>query len=199
MRIVAIGILRKEDLTCNHAASNFSTQTDRLLDTLAREYTWSQIEPALAILCACLATLRPLFTNFNLNLSKYSSRFSRSKSLSSSGASNSLDMNKERTSHLQWPSIRGSHPKDILRPNNKRISTKGGLHHVSIDLGTIDSNAPYEQMSNSGTGDSGNALDQPLPSKSKYRYSPPSMIGVQENVVDRPLPMKMSWVRTRDL
>lgn len=43
----------------------------------------SQIEPSLAILCACLMTLRPLFVDLNLIRSKLSNRFlSRSKSSS---------------------------------------------------------------------------------------------------------------------
>lgn len=143
MRIFTVGILQKEDLTCNHAASDSSTQTDKLQDSLTREYTWSQLEPAVAILCACLVTLRPLFVNFDLNISKYSSRFSRSKSMSSSKATNPSNMNEEGTSHLQWPGMRGSRRRDSTRLSNKGISTNSGLHVVNVDLGTMDSNAPY--------------------------------------------------------
>ena len=45
---------------------------------MAAEYTWCQVEPATAILCACVVTYRRLFTNLPLNLSKASSLFSKS-------------------------------------------------------------------------------------------------------------------------
>jgi hypothetical protein len=47
------------------------------LATLATAYTWSEVEPVLAIICACLVTYRPLFTNLNLDLSKIWSNFSK--------------------------------------------------------------------------------------------------------------------------
>lgn len=109
MRIATIGILQKEDLTY----------------TMAQEYTWTQVEPALAILCSCLVTFRPLFVNLNLNFSRYSSRFSRSKSLSSSKATNSTDMSKERRSHSQWPVIQDSGRIKSTRLSGKGMSTTG--------------------------------------------------------------------------
>lgn len=137
MRIVTVGILQKEDLTCNHASSHSLARTDKLQDSLAKEYTWSQVEPALAILCACLVTLRPLFINLNLNIPKYSTRFSRSKSLSSSKATNSSEINQERGSHRQWPGVQDPRRADSTRLDSIGTSiTKGGLHIVNIDLGT---------------------------------------------------------------
>lgn len=71
---------------------------------MAKPYIWSQIETALAILCACLMTFRPLFVNLNLKISQHLSRFSRSKSLASSEAKNStpdLEIRDQR----QWDAL----------------------------------------------------------------------------------------------
>lgn len=39
-----------------------------ILDTGVEGYIWSQIEPSVAILCACLATYRPLFRDMRIRL-----------------------------------------------------------------------------------------------------------------------------------
>lgn len=134
---------------------------------MAKEYTWTQVEPALAILCSCLVTFGPLFNNLNLNIFKYTSRLSRSKSLSSSSqATNSTDMSKERRSHSPWPGTRDFHRQESTRLSSKGVSAKGGPHIVNIDLGTTDRKAPYKEILNSESRDG-----RDIWSQSKYSAS----------------------------
>lgn len=51
----------------------------RLAVSITDAYLWSQIEPATAILCACLITYKPLFKNISVSLSTtiFTSYFSR--------------------------------------------------------------------------------------------------------------------------
>lgn len=133
---------------------------------MAKEYLWTQVEPALAIFCSCLVTFRPLFTNLNLNISKYTSRFSRSKNLSSSSlsssskATNFTDMSNERRSYNKWPGMRDPYNQDSARLSSKGMSTKGGLHIVDTDLGTTDRNDPYTVISDSESRDGGEIWNQ---------------------------------------
>lgn len=85
------------------------------------EYTWTEVEPAFAILCACVVTLRPLFANINLNLSKLSSLFSRS----SSQRSNSKD------SEMLWPASQHKNGQIYLRLNEEAKNT---VHVVDAAL-----------------------------------------------------------------
>ena len=151
---------------------------------MAKEYTWTQVEPALAILCSCLVTLRPLFVNLNLNISNYSSRFSRSKNPSSSKATSSTETSKEHHSHVQWPGTRDSRHKDSMRLSSKGMSAKGGLHIVNIDLGTTDRKAAYTQISNSWSTDKEGTRNQHPSSKAKHIHSRLSMTEGEEIVVD---------------
>ena len=52
-------------------------------DSLTAQYTWSQIEPAAAIVCACLVTYRPLFKDWKPVLGKLLGRINRSRVSSS--------------------------------------------------------------------------------------------------------------------
>ena len=67
---------------------------------MAAEYTWCQVEPATAILCACVVTYRSLFTNLPLNFSKVSSLFSKSGTVSKGSRHDGW---KEPSEQLQWP------------------------------------------------------------------------------------------------
>ncbi len=69
--MVAIGMLKDEDLTREHSSQLLSYNLSLRPVTMTIEYAWSQIEPATAILCACIVTYRPLF-NIRVNLSKLS-------------------------------------------------------------------------------------------------------------------------------
>ena len=103
-------------------------------------FSRSQVEPALAILCACLITLRPLFIDLNLILPRFSTHFSRSKSSLFAGASSCIYTSKEGDSHLQWPDTqirRGNNPT----PSFERMDKKRGIHIVTVDQGaTVEMN-----------------------------------------------------------
>ncbi|CAD6590680.1 MAG: hypothetical protein ASARMPRED_004965 [Alectoria sarmentosa] len=154
MRIVTIRIIQAEDMTY----------------TLAKGYLWSQLEPAMAILCACLVTLRPLFVNLNLKIPKSSSRLGRSKTMSPSKVTKSPYMNNQRGLHLPWPGTPKSRRSESTRPGNKGNTTTDDLHIVENDLEAMDRQTSYTQIPNSRSRYSCDALDQQLSSKSKYEY-----------------------------
>ena len=106
------------------------------LVTLAPEYSWSEVEPAMAIISACVVTYRPLFDIFNVNFSKVWSTFSR-KSSRRSDLSNEQDVFGE-TSYLQWPSS----TRDARLESLNIKSARDGLHVVQIDLGTAPGRKP---------------------------------------------------------
>ena len=66
------------------------------------EYAWSQIEPATAILCACIVTYRPLFHNFHVNLSKLSGILSYGRHDPTSTDDDWTDMVNNPNYVLRW-------------------------------------------------------------------------------------------------
>ena len=90
-------------------------------------------------------TLRPLLVDFNLLLSKLSTRFSRSKSSSFSGASSSTYISKGGDLHLQWP---GTHMRREESPtlSFESMDNKRGLQVVTVDQGTTVGKDPYMQV-----------------------------------------------------
>ncbi len=105
-------------------------ETDTCLVTLAPEYSWSEVEPAMAIVSACIVTYRPLFSNLNVSLSKVWSTFSR-KSSRGPEEYNEQDALGD-SSYLRWPA--GTQDARLESLNVK--SARNGLHVVQIDLGT---------------------------------------------------------------
>ena len=105
---------------------------------MASEYLWTQIEPATAIICACVVTYRPLFTNLNLNLSKFSGFFSRSRSELSSPTSND-----EKDSQLQWPVATNLLGRDVTLINGR--VAKNDLHVVNMALQRPDLRQYYNK------------------------------------------------------
>ena len=76
---------------------------------------WSQVEPTMAIVCACLTTLRPLFAGVDLNFLSSLNWTSRPTPSSSSAKSNRRrsDLKDDPGSHqgkekkrIRWPSER---------------------------------------------------------------------------------------------
>ena len=109
---------------------------------LNRNVCRSQIEPGLAILCACLVILRPLFINLNLksHVAKFSTRF---KGMPFSKIPSSTDPRGEHGSQPQWPAVRGPCPE------NKKIGDSDNLPTVKIDLKTRDMESQDTLSSNS--------------------------------------------------
>lgn len=71
--------------------------------TMTVEYAWSQIEPATAILCACMVTYRPLFKNIHLTLPKLSGILSYGRHGSTTTDDDWTDMRNNKHSVLRWP------------------------------------------------------------------------------------------------
>ena len=105
---------------------------------MAGEYLWSQVEPATAILCACMMTYRPLFTNINVNLSNVSGLFSK-------GTVESKSSRLEND--FTWPVGIDSQGRDAARLQDLNAkATRDGLHIVNI--------APLQSHNEHSTGTS---------------------------------------------
>lgn len=65
---------------------------------MTREYVWSQIEPAVAILCACFVTYKPLLARLRTSVS---SVFDSHERTSISG--HWTDMRNHKRSTVRWP------------------------------------------------------------------------------------------------
>ena len=87
MRIITIDLVKGGDLPCRLGVKAMNDISNNALDTVITCYMWSQIEPTMAIVCACLTTMRPLFTGFDLSC--LSSFTWRAKSTFSSFTANS--------------------------------------------------------------------------------------------------------------
>ena len=105
-----------------------------ITDSLTTPYMWSQLEPTMAVVCACLTTYRPLFAGLHL---KFLSTFSRNKRYPSRMNENDtfidLTPSSRRSSRWSKGGRRPSDNRELLRferMNNQ--ATKGGLHVVNL-------------------------------------------------------------------
>lgn len=102
-------------------------------DSLTTPYMWSQVEPTMAVVCACLTTYRPLFAGLHL---KFLSTFSRNKRYPSRTNENEtiIDVTPNSRRSSRWSKgRRASDNRELLRferMNNQ--GTKGGLHVVNV-------------------------------------------------------------------
>ena len=140
---------------------------------MASEYLWTQVEPATAIICACVVTYRPLFANININLSKLSSLFSRG----SSAASNDDSSNP----HFLWPAARGLHGNDTLRLNSK--AAKNSLHFINVELQPVDSEQERFYTNTVIKGPSTKPIPRAKTSKSRQTYDSPPFYVTEERAV----------------
>lgn len=104
-----------------------------LVDTFLNAYLWSHVEPATAILCACLMTYRPLFADISLKLQ------------SVLGASKQVISGKKGLLNSKSPNS-GTGPDSDASPSLRRgqesarygdlsaRATKGNLHVVNISM-----------------------------------------------------------------
>lgn len=104
-----------------------------IADSLTTPYMWSQLEPTMAVVCACLTTYRPLFAGLHL---KFLSTFSRGKRYASRENDNDtfIDLTPSSRRSSRWSkSRRPNDNRELLRferMNNQ--GTKGGLHVVNL-------------------------------------------------------------------
>lgn len=107
----------------------------------------SQIEPSIAMLCACLMTLRPLFVDLNLILSKLPNPFlSRSKDSSLSQNTSSTELIQASISNPQWSGTPDSGPKDSTRSISQGMALKSGLRIITVDLEATERKEPFMQV-----------------------------------------------------
>ena len=101
---------------------------------MANEYLWTQVEPATAILCACIINYRPLFTNINIDLS-ISGLFSKGN-VESKGSRQGgwTELENDFNHNFTWPVGKDSRGRDVVRLQNLDAKATGdGLHIVNID------------------------------------------------------------------
>jgi hypothetical protein len=91
---------------------------------MTMEYAWSQIEPATAILCACIVTYRPLFHNFHINLSKLSGILSYGRHDSTSTDDDWTDMQNNPGCAIQWPVNRDFQDRSDLESLTTAVNVK---------------------------------------------------------------------------
>ncbi len=142
------------------------------------EYAWSEAEPALAIICGCVVTYRPLFTGIKFDLSKVSSIFSRARSGSESTKKLYSGSSNSNMSRTHWDE---KEHVDLRIPQLSAKAAKGALHVVHFNAG-VSNNTPMDRF-----------YQQPRPKhnvsesvqkpKPKYR-SPPFMMEGRAPVVD---------------
>ncbi|KAL9611406.1 MAG: hypothetical protein Q9167_003947 [Letrouitia subvulpina] len=122
MRVVTIGILREQDLTDRVWQEKSYPE---YAASMTSEYAWSQIEPAIAIICGCVVTYKPLFTN--LHILRVQKLFSSHRQTSSSEFGHWTDMPNGRRSKLSWPVARDFNPTPYSRPPAVFQRPKEGL------------------------------------------------------------------------
>ncbi|KAL9134101.1 MAG: hypothetical protein Q9175_004718 [Cornicularia normoerica] len=116
MRIITVNLIKGADLPYS----------------LTTPYMWSQLEPTMAVVCACLTTYRPLFAGLHL---KFLSTFSRGKRYPSGMNDNDtfIDIIPNSRRSSRWAKSRTpSDNRELLRferMNNQ--GTKGGLRVVT--------------------------------------------------------------------
>ena len=103
------------------------------IDSFTTEYVWSQIEPATAIICACLVTYRPLFKDLKTGFSKLFSTHSWSTGTPESDQGRDLGLAEngymEVLSVQKFQGQDGSRLRDL---NDKAL--KGKLHVIEINV-----------------------------------------------------------------
>ena len=112
---------------------------------MAGEYLWTQVEPATAILCACIITYRPLFTNVKLNFSKLSGLFSKGTVESKRSRQDGwTDLEGDLDHSFTWPVGKDLQGRDVVRLQDLNAKvTKNGLHIVNIDPLHTDNKHSY--------------------------------------------------------
>ena len=112
---------------------------------MAGEYIWTQVEPATAILCACIVTYRPLFKNFKLNLSKFLGLFSKGTVESKRSRQDGwTDLENDLDHSFMWPVGKDLQGRDVVRLQDLNAkAAKDGLHVVTIDPLQSDNKHPY--------------------------------------------------------
>ena len=142
IRVTSIGVIQGGDDSCMCPCfrPNFSP-SHRLTDSFLTTYLWSHVEPATAILCACITTYRPLVISIKESLQ---SKFSRSKENVSkekpwySGSSNSnfndgSSRSRSLPESMRWPIGRGLRGQADLRYQNlNRKATSDKLHVIHV-------------------------------------------------------------------
>ena len=104
-----------------------------LVDTILNTYLWSHIEPATAILCACLMTYRPLFADMGLKLQ---SLFGASKQIISGkkGSLNSKSSNSSTGPDSDAPPSLGRGQESAGYGDLSARAAKGNLHAANISM-----------------------------------------------------------------
>lgn len=106
--------------------------------TLAPQYAWSQVEPALAIICACIITYGPLMADISKELSRLFGTSSRGSGDKTSKEGRLTDPSVSNSAESAWVEKRES---ELCIPGLSAKVAGKGLHVVHIGLGVCGSPA----------------------------------------------------------
>lgn len=154
MRIVTLGDIQNSDISCRwNPARNEARLMKYFLDSLVQPAMWTEVEPCVGIICACLPTLRPLFKECTSSLSsKYSHyasthlssrhiRSNRNKNFNEVGSYGVVtnDEDRKRYSHYMDQGA----PSPVVRsgpgtaPSNQ-LRTASSEEYPMTDVSSID-------------------------------------------------------------
>ena len=180
IRTATIGHVQTEDFTCTDtscAMIHFPAHVCCLV-TFANTYIWSQLEPAIAVLCACLVTYKPLFANINLSFPKLSSYLGRSHHTDSS-ADDSIAMSDRKYSQLQSPIAQTFHSRGYDAKRIQNLNAKAmddDLHVINVDLGTSrPSDLPAKTLRKGSISRQTSQRDAETSSQPAY-HAPPAVV-----------------------
>ena len=131
IRIIALNDLKEKDVSCMslYPACPLTNSYGKA-DSFTTEYLWSQIEPATAILCACMVTYRPLFKEVKGGFSRL---FSTNSWSSTSESDQGGDLGSAENGHTELLSVQKVQRQDgsrLWELNDKPL--KGKLHILEI-------------------------------------------------------------------
>lgn len=160
MRIVTVNLTPTGDTPCKPPTTLSTSHlfSNNRIDNITKPYVWSQIEPTMAVVCACIITYRPLFMHLDWTLlsfpnwTKRPSYISRRKEQwTGTGIDNTDDsygpmrMSGDKQFHrLKEPNSKATrgnpHMVNIIRPPVSGSSHGDGYPYLTRSVGTESSN-----------------------------------------------------------
>lgn len=137
MRAINVQAVKTNDIACRTPHSRGWTWRSHVsTDAIVYRYIWSHIEPATAILCACLATYRPLFVNLHLRLPSVLS--------GKLGSTNRTTWNESKTGRMSHSSSSGAATGNDLE--RRSLTDNYPLEYVQINESNVEED-PFKPKS----------------------------------------------------
>ena len=133
IRVIALNDLKEKDVSCTslYSACPLTSTYDKA-DSFTVEYLWSQVEPATAIICACMVTYRPLFKDVKIGFSRLFSTHSRSSTPESDQEGDLGLASNGHTEMLSVQKLQGQDGSRLRDLNNKALEGKLRIIEISV-------------------------------------------------------------------